>query len=1043
MSNFSIPDYRVPEVQPQGRIPTVQPDAPPLAFGSGQGLLQLGQAMEGASDRLGNMFQREAQIANETRVAGDVNTFVAATNKALFTAPDAYLRTKGEQAIHGAQPTMDGLSALKDQLVAAAGNDFQRQRLTQVLNAHLQSAFDTVGRHVGQESQTWQLATAQARQGLNTQSASLYSNDIDKVHGIAKANYAIGVEEARIRFGVGPDSPIAQQLGNAAASSAYKGAIVDLIDKGQKRQALALYDQVKDNLGLKDDHSLHAAMQGVRTQVAGEGLANDALKRAGLPTIPGIEQGPGAVTPTTIHQAIVGQESAGRHVDASGKVLTSIDGAKGVGQIMPETFKQYALPGERIDNKDDNLAVSRRVIEDYYKKFGGDWQRIAVAYFSGEGNVAPAGSPTPWKVDAKDGNGKATSSYVADVGTRLGRGGGQAGAPPGAAPAQPPNPAPDELTQAGLARPPADTRFKGDLRAGFDAAKQIVMNGTGTPEEKRAALAILAKQGSEVTGYQTAAVKSLRDQVNATLASAYLQPDSLKPGTLSAFADRAAALGEQELATRYRALAEREGIIRNGLAMAPADQVRLLKELSEGLPKQILEARAGGNADKLAAANDSFAAFKKAFADGLEVEGLTKKVVDIAKAYEDAGHPEKAREVQEYLSDAVFARKVAQRKPIEQEQMRAELEQIVARGDGSTRDAQLYDLMNQAMTHQRAAFEHDALSAGSALYNLPLPEIDWSKPETVSVALAQRQAIASQIGEQRGGIQVLPFTAGEMDGLRHFLDGATPDQASAAFRSLSALPSEAYANVAAKLAGKNAGDTLSQGYAAALGLYRSGDPADRQAADNVLRGALIRKNMGEAGVKPAATGQPWQQELQTKLGNVFDVLGATAVPSTVSAAIELDYLYRMHRDGRQGDKIDTDVLDQSIKSVLGDLVDYRGQKIVPPSRGAGIYDIDNAMGRLTDAMLPDGLKTESGQAVTADMIRRSGKLYSYGDGTYVVKLPDRGDLKPIRDPRTGQAFVLGLSGLMDEPAKLRGAGSWLERTGTRMLGQGVIPLPSP
>jgi hypothetical protein len=113
--------------------------------------------------------------------------------------------------------------------------------------------------------------------------------------------------------------------------------------------------------------------------------------------------------------AILGQESGN-----NSNIGNSIDGAHGPGQIMPETFAQYAKPGERIDNPADNRAVNGRILADYARRYNGDPARIAVAYFSGPGNVAPPGSPTPYLHDAKDGNGKSTSSYVSDVMKRLG-----------------------------------------------------------------------------------------------------------------------------------------------------------------------------------------------------------------------------------------------------------------------------------------------------------------------------------------------------------------------------------------------------------------------------------------------------------------------------------------------------------------------------------------------------------------------------------------------------------------------------------------------
>lgn len=118
-------------------------------------------------------------------------------------------------------------------------------------------------------------------------------------------------------------------------------------------------------------------------------------------------------TAGSIHDAILMQESGGRDG------LVSIDGARGRYQIMPATFAQYARPGENIDVRADNEAVGRRIIDDLSAKAGGDPARIAVGYFSGPGNIAPAGSPTPWKEDRRDGNGMSVSRYVAQVMNRL------------------------------------------------------------------------------------------------------------------------------------------------------------------------------------------------------------------------------------------------------------------------------------------------------------------------------------------------------------------------------------------------------------------------------------------------------------------------------------------------------------------------------------------------------------------------------------------------------------------------------------------------
>jgi len=124
------------------------------------------------------------------------------------------------------------------------------------------------------------------------------------------------------------------------------------------------------------------------------------------------EEGADNIKPTAL--GIYGQESTG-----GTNAVRSIDGAEGGMQVMPDTFKRIAKPGERIDNPEDNFRVGVRYLKLMSDQFGVDPARLAVGYFSGEGNVNPSGD-TPYKVDKKDGNGKYVSSYVRDVLARVG-----------------------------------------------------------------------------------------------------------------------------------------------------------------------------------------------------------------------------------------------------------------------------------------------------------------------------------------------------------------------------------------------------------------------------------------------------------------------------------------------------------------------------------------------------------------------------------------------------------------------------------------------
>lgn len=129
------------------------------------------------------------------------------------------------------------------------------------------------------------------------------------------------------------------------------------------------------------------------------------------------------------YKAIVGQESS------NGKNAgTSIDGARGAGQIMPDTFRQYAKRGEHIDNKVDNLRVSARIVKHLGKLGGDDPLKIAAGYHSGPGNIGEGDQIM--KKDKVDGYGKRTSDYVKDIEKRLGSMPPEAQIPPGAKPPQ-------------------------------------------------------------------------------------------------------------------------------------------------------------------------------------------------------------------------------------------------------------------------------------------------------------------------------------------------------------------------------------------------------------------------------------------------------------------------------------------------------------------------------------------------------------------------------------------------------------------------------
>ena len=119
----------------------------------------------------------------------------------------------------------------------------------------------------------------------------------------------------------------------------------------------------------------------------------------------------GSATVPGLAGAITGQEGSGPN-------SVSPAGARGTRQVTLGFFQKYAQAGENFNNEADRVAVSDRGINALSQKYNGDAARVAVAYFSGEDNVSPPGSPTPWIQNKNDGR-TTVSQYVAGVQSRL------------------------------------------------------------------------------------------------------------------------------------------------------------------------------------------------------------------------------------------------------------------------------------------------------------------------------------------------------------------------------------------------------------------------------------------------------------------------------------------------------------------------------------------------------------------------------------------------------------------------------------------------
>ena len=205
-------------------------------------------------------------------------------------------------------------------------------------------------------------------------------------------------------------------------------------------------------------------------------------------------------------------------------------------------------------------------------------------------------------------------------------------------------------------------------------------------------------------------------------------------------------------------------------------------------------------------------------------------------------------------------------------------------------------LLEQIGKHQADAFDKDPWSAGTSIY----PDVGAPKPLS---DIGGRLDQARLISRHRGGIEVLPFSGGEISTLRKNIPAAPPQQQTDTLKELASLPPEILSPLASALAGKNgSNDFQSRSLAGALSFHADGAP---EIADQVLRGAKLTQEKGDAGKPVIVTTQEWNSKLRDRLGD------SGPVPPIVRDTIANIYTHNAERAG-QGGEVDHDLLDKAI-----------------------------------------------------------------------------------------------------------------------------------
>lgn len=99
----------------------------------------------------------------------------------------------------------------------------------------------------------------------------------------------------------------------------------------------------------------------------------------------------------------------------------------------------------------------------------------------------------------------------------------------------------------------------------------------------------------------------------------------------------------------------------------------------------------------------------------------------------------------------------------------------------------------------------------------------------------------------------------------------------------------------------------------------------------------------------------------------------------------------------------------ALKDVTGGIIEYNGEKIIPPARGMNRDDFADLLDAVTDDDL-EGALHPTGRVMSADWVRDNATFVNAGAGRYFVRFGDKTVVR-ADDPR--RRFVLDLTPVLD------------------------------
>lgn len=402
-----VPTYdsfqAAPSALPQARI-----NAPEMPDVAGQQAQQMGRAMAGAGQALGQMATDMEQQANQLRVDDALNRAKEAALRLTYDKDAGFSALKGVNALQrpDGKPLADeyseNLKRQVDEIAGTLGNPAQRQAFAMHSNDILTSFRGQAIQHEAQEYKTYALSTSEGIQSTALRDIGLNWQNTDAVNSAVERIRAETYRQAQL---LGKSAEWQESQSRKLTSNAHKVAMLTALEQNSPAFADAYLKRYAGQMDADDILTVRGHVTKAMDAQVGVAAAADVVTRM-QPRIQTSEA-------ERAFNVALGTESNHRQFGADGKPLTSPKGAVGIAQVMPgtgpEAAKLAGLEWDEAKYKNDpayNKAIGMAYFQKQLQDNGGDLAKAYAAYNAGPGRLQDAMKKAAQSADfAKAGSG--------------------------------------------------------------------------------------------------------------------------------------------------------------------------------------------------------------------------------------------------------------------------------------------------------------------------------------------------------------------------------------------------------------------------------------------------------------------------------------------------------------------------------------------------------------------------------------------------------------------------------------------------------------